>query len=649
MKNNYEDKQLHFKKYTLIFLIVWLIFCSVTLLWVIREKKRDTNDLILAEARAHFKKDRAFRLWGAMHGGVYVPQTEHTPPNPNLKHIPERDITTPFGINLTLMNPAYMLRQMMEDYSELYGIFGRLTSLKPIRKENAPDKWEIDALKSFEKGSVEKGEFTTIKGKPFYRYMSALETKKGCLKCHGVQGYKVGDIRGGIGISLPISNALLNQSQTNRIYILSFGLLWLIGTIMLIIGFKFIYNRIQERELKKRLQLKEEKIRAEQYLQIANAAKKKAEESDHLKSAFLANMSHEIRTPMNHIIGFTSLLEKTPLNEKQKRWTEMIRLSGDSLLELITDIVDLSKIDAKQLEILYSDCPLENMLNSMYEINKEFIEMKKKNIILTLQKPTNEHYSTINTDPFRLKQILTNLLSNAFKFTLHGSIEFGYLFKKPDLIEFYVKDSGIGIPKDKQELIFQRFTQADNASNIKYQGTGLGLAISKGLVNLLGGEIAVESKENKGARFYFTLPYYPIIKEHKETKIVQSIKYNGFNKLILLVEDDELSTILFKEILTKVNHQVLHTIYGEEAVEYCNSRNDIALVLMDIKLPKMNGIEAIKQIKQIKPDMLIITLTAYAMHGDRERCLNAGANDYLSKPIKEKDLTLLLAKYLKEK
>ncbi len=324
-------------------------------------------------------------------------------------------------------------------------------------------------------------------------------------------------------------------------------------------------------------------------LQLKNA-KEKAEESDRLKSAFLANMSHEIRTPMNHIVGFSDLLAETMLNDKQKRYTHNIRSSSAMLLELLDDIIDYSKIEVNQIETKQSKCNLQEMFLEMSDINTEYLIKNNPNIEFLVHFSEQNHSSLITTDPFRLKQILTNLLSNAIKFTNAGTIETGCILRNPNFLEFCVKDTGIGIPSNMQDKIFERFQQVDFDSSRSYEGMGLGLAISKGLVELLGGEIGVESEPGIGSRFYFTIPYKPISNPNEIQQKSPSLKdYDGKNKTILVVEDDEISTVLFKDILTSANFRVHHTSSGEEAIKCLKLHDDIAAVCMDIKLPGIDG------------------------------------------------------------
>ncbi|MCD4790192.1 MAG: response regulator [Bacteroidales bacterium] len=383
--------------------------------------------------------------------------------------------------------------------------------------------------------------------------------------------------------------------------------------------------------------------------QALKAAKEKAEESDRLKSAFLANMSHEIRTPMNAILGFSQLLNDVESEEERNKFVNLITSNSEHLLSLINDIIDVSKIEAGLMTIEKNKCSVNQLLEEIYHVfntNKNK-KIKEKNIQIKLNIPLAENESIILTDSTRLRQILSNLIDNAIKFTESGTIEYGYKIKDPQTLEFYVKDSGEGIPEDKQEIIFERFIQTDMSLTRTQGGTGLGLSITKAFVKLLGGEIRVKSKIDQGSTFYFTLPYKkakPIIKPRASEK--KATDYIWENKTILIAEDVEDNFLLIESILSNTQVQILWAKDGKEAIDICKENKNIDLILMDIRMPVINGYEATKQIKQFNNDLPIIALTAYAIDGDSARAFEYGCDDYITKPVIKEELLSLINDYL---
>jgi PAS domain S-box-containing protein len=368
-------------------------------------------------------------------------------------------------------------------------------------------------------------------------------------------------------------------------------------------------------------------------------AKEKAEESDRLKTAFLTNMSHEIRTPMNGILGFTELLKEPNLKSDDiQDYIQIIQISGTRMLNTINNIVDISKIESGLIQINISETNINEKMEFTYKFFKPEVEFKGLQFSLKNGLTTKE--SIIKTDNEKVYGILTNLVKNAIKFTYEGSINIGYN-KKGEFLEFYIKDTGVGIPENQKKLIFERFRQGSESHSRYYEGSGLGLSIAKSYVEMLGGKIWVESQEGKGSAFYFSIPYNAV--SEKETEIINtdSTEYKEVslsNLKILVVEDDEISYSLLTRMLQKISKEVLHAITGMEAIEACRNNPDLDLILMDIRMPVMDGNEATCQIRQFNKDVIIIAQTAYAFSNDKEKAIEAGSNDYISKPI---NMTLL--------
>ena len=379
-------------------------------------------------------------------------------------------------------------------------------------------------------------------------------------------------------------------------------------------------------------------------------AKEKAEESDRLKSAFLANMSHEIRTPMNGILGFADLLKEPKLSGEEKlEYIEIIEKSGKRMLNIINDIVDISKIESGQMKVNIQDSNINDQLEYIFTFFKPEVEGKGIKFSFECTLPSKE--SIIKTDREKVFAILTNLVKNAIKFCEKGSIEFGYILKthsESAELKFYVKDTGIGIPKDRQEAIFERFIQADIGDKRAFQGAGLGLSITKAYVEKLGGKIWVDSVEGIGSTFYFTLPYTTepvgkIIDGNTKTTFLDEYKKKPLK--ILIAEDDKESAKYLEIIVRNISTEIISVRTGIEAVELCKLNPDINLVLMDIQIPVMDGYEATRQIRKFNTKVVIVGQTAFALNGDKEKAIAAGCSDYITKPIQKEQLVFLLKKY----
>ncbi|MGV8964262.1 MAG: PAS domain S-box protein [Candidatus Saccharimonadaceae bacterium] len=376
-------------------------------------------------------------------------------------------------------------------------------------------------------------------------------------------------------------------------------------------------------------------------------AKERAEESDNLKTAFLNNISHEIRTPMNAIVGFAGLLNEPDVNFKQRKsFTEIIIKSSDQLLSIITDLVRISTIEAGQEKPQETDININlicGLLNEQYTRNA-----KNTNVKICLQTFLGDDDAIIITDGTKLTQILINLIDNALKFTKQGFVNFGYTLKDSQL-EFYVEDSGIGIPCEMYEEIFKRFRQVEITSTRNYGGSGLGLAISKAYVEMLGGKIWVTSETNKGSIFHFTIPYKKAnLKEFSEKHSDNELKFEFEKQKTLLIAEDEDSNFMLLEILfSDMKIIIIRAINGIEAVEKCKSNPQIDLVLMDIKMPQMDGFEATKQIKAFRADLSIIAQTAFTSEEDKNKIFACGCDDFIGKPINKKLLLEKVIQHLK--
>ena len=374
-------------------------------------------------------------------------------------------------------------------------------------------------------------------------------------------------------------------------------------------------------------------------------AKEKAEENNRLKTAFLHNISHEIRTPMNAIMGFSGFLNDPGLTpENRKQYTDIIINGCEQLVGIIDDIISIASIEAGQEKMKKDEVNINAILQYVYD---EFsLKSKEKKITLGLTTTLSDEDSVIITDKTKLAQILTNLVGNALKFTRQGYIHMGYAVKGRQL-EFYVKDSGIGIPLEMHEEIFVRFRQVETTDTRKFGGSGLGLSISKAYVELLGGKIWLTSEMQKGSTFYFTLPYKKVKPKKLPDVLTKNVLTIDLKKLntLLIAEDEDANYWLLEKIFSGFNVQLIRALNGLEAVEICRTKA-VDLVLMDIKMPKMDGYEATKRIKAMKPNLKIIAQTAYSTDADKRKAYTCGVSDFISKPIKPAHLISKINQHL---
>lgn len=381
-------------------------------------------------------------------------------------------------------------------------------------------------------------------------------------------------------------------------------------------------------------------------------AKKEAEKNASLKTAFLANMSHEIRTPLNGILGLTDVLSRDRVSPKKyQEYLEMIGTNGKHLLNLVNDIIDISRIEAKQVSLSSGIFSIHELLEDVFRImSAEQMAQGKQNIELRLEKDETVNNLVVKADKSKIEQILINLVVNAIKFTIRGSIVFGCKRSGDEEVLFFVSDTGIGISEDKLKTIFDRFTQGDQTLSSPIVGSGLGLAISRGFVELMGGEIWVESVSGEGSRFTFTVPFKQVkdIPRRKITKEMSISDYDFGGSTILIVEDNIVSYKLLEISLIKTGCIVLHAVNGEQAVNLVKQHPEIDIVLMDIQLPVMNGYTATRIIKELRPELPVVAQTANAMDSDRYKCIEVGCNDFVTKPILIEELFPIIEASLKK-
>ncbi len=565
-------------------------------------------------------------------------------------------LNPPLGLENSILNNLGIQYVKLADYDSALWCYNQ--SIVICGKLES-DVCEADPLGNIGEIYLFKQEYTKalyflFKAKRRYESIGAKEPQIPVLSNIGRVYQNMGDYKNSI---IYLEKAMKFAKEGNNpilLYKLHYNLAWAYrtaGEIDLswdnLDDYQKLHDSIVSAESNRRLEkllAKFEIDRKEKEIEL-KIAKEKAEESDKLKSAFLANMSHEIRTPMNSIIGFSNMLSSKEIPEEQKKeFIHHIQSSSEMLLGLVDDIIDIAKIEAGQLNIHKAPCKpqyLIQQLQSNFEAFKTRLE--KEFLQLTIDIPEDE--IAFRTDEFRLKQILSNLISNAIKFTEQGSVEIGMRLKNPQTLQFYVKDTGIGMPREELTTIFERFKRAKLSEEKKISGTGLGLAISKNLVELLGGEMWVESEPNIGSCFTFELPYLRANEEINLPVVDKMKKYNWSGKTILIAEDDKNGLALLNQALLSTNAKIIRASTGKEAVEALSFHERTDLILMDLQMPVMNGLEATIEIKEKYPLLPIIAQTAFAMEGDREKYLSAGFDDYITKPIDVPDLLAKISQF----
>lgn len=395
-------------------------------------------------------------------------------------------------------------------------------------------------------------------------------------------------------------------------------------------------------------QLLEEKVKERTLaLELTNqeliVANEKSEASNRLKTSFMNNISHEVRTPLNGILGYGSLLAEPDLEpEDRLEYLSMMKVSSNRLMNTISDYMDISLIASGNMEVHNKPVNLTKILVELKNKFQPHCDAKK--LRFNMQFPDNYQEIILNTDPSMLRKIISHLIDNAIKFTAQGSVTMGYTIK-PDNIELFVSDTGVGVEKEAEELIFKSFMQENSSNTRGYEGSGLGLSIISGFLMLMGGKIHFNSVKSEGSTFYISLPVEPGLYEELKTNKASFTKPESGKPVILIAEDELLNMLYMETILKSTAAVIIKAANGFEAVELCRTHPEISVVIMDLKMPGMNGFDATKEIKSFRKDVLIIAVTAFAMNEDKKNALEAGCDEYLAKPASKSDIIGILKEY----
>ena len=647
-----SSSRLH-RQLLLVAAVLWTATLAGSLAWNLKRAEEQVMAMAYAEARANLNKDITLRRWGTQHGGVYVPITETQKSIPWLSHVLDRDVETTDGRKLTLLNPASMLRQMMDLYAETYGVQGRITGLKYLNPSNAPDPWEKEQLERFTRGeATEVWAVADISGKQHLRYLRAMFMEPGCDKCHAILGYKTGDMRGATGLNLPLA-PYLDQIRDSRFNLgVSHLLIWAAGLAGLMLAHRLLSSATRERE-RVEDELRAHRDQLEEMVAHRTAALSeavaKAEEASQAKSAFLANISHEIRTPLNAITGIGHILRRDARTPNQIGLFDKMETASRHLLDVINAVLDLSKIESGKLTLEAAPFLLPAVIANAVSIAHDRAIAKGLLIEVAAEEDIPDR---LIGDATRVQQALLNYLGNAVKFTEKGTITLATRMLALDednvRIRFEVRDSGPGIPPEQISRLFSDFEQGDNSTTRRHGGTGLGLAITRKLARLMDGDAGVESSVGVGSTFWFTARFerdHSVKSTASPTGPAETCSVDLAKQRVLLVEDDPINREIALEFLAEIGVRAEVACDGAEAVEMA-ARSAYDLILMDMQMPKLDGLKAARRIRESRSDVPIVAMTANAFGEDRANCIAAGMDDFISKPVDPDQLQTKVREWL---
>jgi signal transduction histidine kinase len=622
----------------------WTTVVVVLSVWFLLGKASGCREQARSQIRGIYETDMTYRQWVARVGGLYAQASDRVTPNPYLK-VADREVVTTDGRTLTLLNSAYLMRLIHQNDAHDDGRSVRLVSLRPVRPDNVPDAWERRALDSFGCGVPEVEEFVNDQGQVWARLARPLVAERACLRCHADEGRQIGDLLGAVSVSLPVRGIWQSAAQDCWLALGGYGVLWLIGMAGVLLVTARLASHLAERD---------------RYAAELARAKETAEAASRAKSEFLAHVSHEIRTPLTAVLGYAELLLGPPMpRDEHLDCVETIHRNGQLLLRLVNDILNLSRIEAGNLVLEFAECsPWEAVQDAVSVVRPRAVE---KGLDLRVD-PTFPLPRTIRSDPARLRQIVVNLVGNAVKFTERGEVRIEMLWKSElgarPVLRITVRDTGIGMTSEQLQRLFRPFGQADPSTARRFGGTGLGLAICKRLAEALGGDIEVQSQPGAGSVFTFWLDAVPVggVLLDAPPEVSGSpeppAEWSGkpLRGRVLLAEDGPDNQRLLRTLLQRQGLEVEVAENGRVACRKvwlaAAEGKPYDLVLMDMHMPELDGYQATRQLRDEGWSGPIVALTASAMDGDRAKCLDAGCDDYLAKPIGKAVLVQSVGRWL---
>lgn len=652
-----KDRSIH-EYYFWALAISWSLVLLVSFLWTRHNATEQVTDLVRVQARTAYEKDVLYRFWNSTHGSVYVPVSDHTPPNPYLD-LPERDITTPGGVSLTLMNPAYMTRQANELGMDRLGIYGHLTSLKPLRPDNLPDAWERRALLDFEAGVEEVASVERMGDAQMLRLMRPLLVEQSCLPCHEQQDYKLGEIRGGISVSIDMAPSLMLLKSSHARLLVGHLLLWLTGLSGLLIRSRMLVKRdldraeaagklekinsqLEQRVAERTSELKEsnlllkediqQRIAAEQEKERLAAQLRQAQKME-LMGTLAGGIAHDFNNLLTPILGYAELAQQRPdLTEGLVRDLTQIYSAAERGKGLVHQILSFSRSSS-----------LDRVIVSLQQIVNEVLELIGPTFPKTIEVKISlpEQAIMVEADPGQLHQVLLNLCTNAWhamqgqQGTLTLSLDkvsapvARLAGEEPQADEYAclkVYDSGCGIDPETKEKIFEPFFTTKKAG----QGTGLGLSVVHGIVHSHGGAIGVESSVGQGSCFQVFLP---VVNAECLTSVTVPI-LQGKGEHILLVDDEVAIVEMLKEGLEQFGFKVTGCESSVDALNFVQQRPErFDLLLSDRIMPGMSGQQLATAVRQLRPDLPVLFMTGYDEQLAESDPLGIGGDCCLLKPM----------------